>query len=231
MIRQLVFPSQSYSVSTVELILYTDARVGRDGRGANSYDCEKDWFSVNHSVLSDFSLKDIIHKGSGHNVYIYLYRVPQCLSPRPNWDPWNQRGGGYTFACVWGLGESQFRRLEKKLSTLSTLWEWVTKRQTQRLYWMYHLRNVPYYRKRNVFLCRFSWIALWTASALNLKTGIQQCSYLGDLAHEIRIKWKNATLFCSRMILLHPPLLCYSFTCYTERKETKRKGNTVAVSI
>jgi hypothetical protein len=51
-----------------------------------------------------------------------------------------------------------------------------------------------------------------------------------DLAHEIKIKGKNATLFCCRMILLHRPLLCYSFTCYTERKETKRKGNTVVVS-
>ncbi len=44
---------------------------------------------------------------------VYVPRVPQCLSPRWDWDPpsplrlasvpWNQRGG-YTLACVWGGG-------------------------------------------------------------------------------------------------------------------------------
>ncbi len=61
-------------------------------------------------------------------------RVPQCLSLRPNWDsptpfplskcapcpPGTQSGGG-THSCK-GMGESQFRRLEKKISTLSNLW-------------------------------------------------------------------------------------------------------------
>ncbi len=65
-------------------------------------------------------------------------RVPQCLSARPNWDsptlsstsvcvppPGTKGGGGDTLACLWGVGaggKSQFRRLEKKPSTLSTLW-------------------------------------------------------------------------------------------------------------
>ncbi len=58
-------------------------------------------------------------------------KEPQCLSPRPNWDPTPspatptelRRGGGcrYTLAAFEGVGESQFGRLEKKLSTLSTL--------------------------------------------------------------------------------------------------------------
>jgi hypothetical protein len=50
--------------------------------------------------------------------------------PRWNWDspkrvcpsPRNQRGGGAHSPAGEGLGESQFRRLEKKLSTLHTLW-------------------------------------------------------------------------------------------------------------
>jgi hypothetical protein len=37
------------------------------------------------------------------------------LPPEPN-------GGGGTLACELGVGESQFRRLEKRVSTLSTLW-------------------------------------------------------------------------------------------------------------
>jgi hypothetical protein len=70
-----------------------------------------------------------------YKVEIYLEYHMQCLSRRPNWDsppppppsckrvcpPRNQRGGG-TLACGWGSGGShQFGRLEKKLSTLSTL--------------------------------------------------------------------------------------------------------------
>ncbi len=39
----------------------------------------------------------------------------QRVSPSPRY----QRGG--ILACGWGVGESQFRRLEKKLSTLPTL--------------------------------------------------------------------------------------------------------------
>ncbi len=39
----------------------------------------------------------------------------------PGPSPRNQRGGG-TLACGWGVGESQFRRLVKKLITLPTLW-------------------------------------------------------------------------------------------------------------
>ncbi len=59
-------------------------------------------------------------------------RVPQCLSPRPNWDPPpplpqasvspGTKGGGGTLPCEWGGGGGgQFGRLEKKSSTLSTL--------------------------------------------------------------------------------------------------------------
>jgi hypothetical protein len=71
------------------------------------------------------------------------YRVPQGMSPRRNWDsptpsrsegasPPNQRGG--TVACRRGVGEPQFRRLEKKFSTLPTLWarllKWAVKMVT-----------------------------------------------------------------------------------------------------
>jgi hypothetical protein len=70
---------------------------------------------------------------SEHKVHIYIYRVPQCMSPRRNWDshthslarectPPPGRGKGVAHSPAGeGLGESQFRRLEKKLSTLSTL--------------------------------------------------------------------------------------------------------------
>ncbi len=47
--------------------------------------------------------------------------VPQAMVPPPP-PAQNQRVGGGTLACRWGVGESQFRRLEKKLSTLPTLW-------------------------------------------------------------------------------------------------------------
>jgi hypothetical protein len=61
-------------------------------------------------------------------------RVPQCMSPRRNWNSPTtlspasvplppELGGGGTLAC--GLGESQFpipTTLEKKLGTLPTLW-------------------------------------------------------------------------------------------------------------
>jgi hypothetical protein len=67
----------------------------------------------------------------------YIYRAPQCISHRRNWDspypsppseckvclPPSPRttGWGGTHHTAKGLGESQFRRLEKKLSTLPTL--------------------------------------------------------------------------------------------------------------
>jgi hypothetical protein len=69
----------------------------------------------------------------GHKVHTYISRVPQCLSPRQKWDPppllpqasvslpRNQVVEGYTRLCVRGWG-SQFGQLEKKPSTLSTLW-------------------------------------------------------------------------------------------------------------
>ncbi len=63
----------------------------------------------------------------------YINRVPQCMSLRRNWDsptpflasysmplPPEPRGAAHSPAGE-GLGESQFRRLEKKLCTLSTL--------------------------------------------------------------------------------------------------------------
>jgi hypothetical protein len=63
-----------------------------------------------------------------------IYRIPQCMS-RPVGietlppfsrrrvcpSPRNPRGGGANSPAGEGLGESQFRRLEKKLITLPTL--------------------------------------------------------------------------------------------------------------
>jgi hypothetical protein len=64
------------------------------------------------------------------------------MSPRLNWDsptpspkrecllPPEPKGGGHTLLRVMhGVGESQFQRLEKKLSTLSSLWLDPYKRQ------------------------------------------------------------------------------------------------------
>ncbi len=65
---------------------------------------------------------------------VLICRLSQCMTPPRNCmglphplsrqrvcpSPRNQRG--VTLACGWGVGESQFQRLEKKLSTLATLW-------------------------------------------------------------------------------------------------------------
>jgi hypothetical protein len=69
-----------------------------------------------------------------HKVRIYQKYHMQCMSPRRNWDsptpslasecappPRTVCGGAHSPAGE-GLEESQFRRLEKKLSTLPTLW-------------------------------------------------------------------------------------------------------------
>jgi hypothetical protein len=58
--------------------------------------------------------KGVIHK-------VHTYRVQHCTSPRRNEcaSPEPKGGGG---PAGEGVGQSQFRRLEKKLSTLSTLW-------------------------------------------------------------------------------------------------------------
>jgi hypothetical protein len=59
----------------------------------------------------------------------HIPRVPQCLSPRPNWDlplsrkrvyPPRNLKGTHLPVGKWG-GGSQFGRLEKKPSTLSSL--------------------------------------------------------------------------------------------------------------
>ncbi len=49
-------------------------------------------------------------------------RDPPPPLPQASVPPRHQRGGGQTRLRVRGWGESKFRRLEKKLSTLPTLW-------------------------------------------------------------------------------------------------------------
>jgi hypothetical protein len=58
----------------------------------------------------------------------YIYRAPQCMSPRWNWDsptplaasecalPPGPKGGGEHSPAAKGVGESQFQRLEKRLA-------------------------------------------------------------------------------------------------------------------
>jgi hypothetical protein len=63
-----------------------------------------------------------------------VYVKNTTMSRRRNWDsfacecapPPEPGGGGAHSAAGEGLGESQFRRLEKKLSTLPTLWSQYT---------------------------------------------------------------------------------------------------------
>ncbi len=89
----------------------------------NSY-----WYSV--TALTEDVLK--AHLRCPQSTFIH--RIPQYIFPRRNWDPphplshkWvcpsprNQTGGGAHSPAGEGVGESQFLRLEKKLSTLSTL--------------------------------------------------------------------------------------------------------------
>jgi hypothetical protein len=73
-------------------------------------------------------------EGFYHKVRIYKEYHMQCMSPRRHWDspnlslrrecapPPGTKGSGAHSPAGKGLGESQFRRLEKKLSTLPTLW-------------------------------------------------------------------------------------------------------------
>jgi hypothetical protein len=51
-----------------------------------------------------------------------LGTLPTSLSPASVPLPQNRGGGGAHSPAGEGLGESQFRRLQKKLSTLPTLW-------------------------------------------------------------------------------------------------------------
>ncbi len=65
--------------------------------------------------------------GQDHKVQ-YIYRAPQCMSPRWNWDsptplaasecalPPVPKGGGAQSPAAKGVGESQFQRLEKRLA-------------------------------------------------------------------------------------------------------------------
>ncbi len=96
----------------------------------------------------------------------YIYRAPQCMSLRRNWDspnpspaskcalppPPHQRVAGAHWPAAVGVGESQFRRLEKKLSTLPTLcskgksannpWE-IVMRMAAVVSWMWKGEYVP----------------------------------------------------------------------------------------
>ncbi len=59
-----------------------------------------------------------------------LSRKRVCSPPPPR----NQRGGIHSPACE-GVGESQFGQLERKLSTLSTLWQQVSEIQRSICMW------------------------------------------------------------------------------------------------
>jgi hypothetical protein len=69
--------------------------------------------------------------GTNHKVHIYLEYHSECLlvgigTPTPSTaseytPPPGTKVGGGTLPAGEGVGESQFQRLEKKLSTLSTL--------------------------------------------------------------------------------------------------------------
>ncbi len=87
--------------------------------------------SVSYNIFIKDAKKQCCESGS-HKVPTYIHWVPQFMSPRRNWDspthslasectPPPGTKGGDTRLRVRGWGESQFRRLEKKLSTLPTL--------------------------------------------------------------------------------------------------------------
>jgi hypothetical protein len=72
---------------------------------------------------------------TNHKVHIFIYRVPQCMSPRRNWDspipfpasecalpPGTKGGGGGPVAGGWGVGKVPIPTTGEKLSTLRTLW-------------------------------------------------------------------------------------------------------------
>ncbi len=89
--------------------------------------------SIKGSIDHELSFGDTSFSASKSTVYTtkctYIYRVPQCMSPRRNWDsptpslasecapsPGTKGGGGAHFPAGEGFGESQFRRLEKSLA-------------------------------------------------------------------------------------------------------------------
>ncbi len=75
----------------------------------------------------------LYYECAGHKIH-YIPRVPQCLSPRRNWDSPNLSPASECAPPTWVLGgelhslagerveKSQFGRLEEMPSTLSTLW-------------------------------------------------------------------------------------------------------------
>jgi hypothetical protein len=72
----------------------------------------------------------LLSDGFNHKVYIYIYRVPQCMSPRRNWDSLNpslpsecapppqNRGGGHIRLRVRGCGSP--KSLHSAYSVVST---------------------------------------------------------------------------------------------------------------
>ncbi len=89
--------------------------------------CTRAWVSLQPG-MAERGHQDTLHRTK----YTYIPRVPQCLSPRPNWDPPPlplvsvlsppEPKGGYILANGWGGGGVPIRTTsEKKPSTLSTL--------------------------------------------------------------------------------------------------------------
>jgi hypothetical protein len=82
-------------------------------------------------VYKEQSLHEKLLHDPNHKVLIRIYRAPQCMSPRRNWDspkpspasecalpPPGPKGGGAYSPATKGVGESQLRRLEKKAFAL-----------------------------------------------------------------------------------------------------------------
>ncbi len=122
---------RSYDSATClyfSVFLYVEGRAyGRvGGLGAKSYELEKAWPSVNHSVFFHLSLPDTVHKGSGHKVHIYLEY--HCFCPSSELGPPGTKGGRvHTRLSVRGWG-SLNSDLRKSLALCLFSVEWVTKR-------------------------------------------------------------------------------------------------------
>ncbi len=134
------------------------------------------------------------------------------MSPRRNWDspnpspvsewappPPNQRVWGGTLACGWGVGESQFRRLEKKLSTLPT--PWLSSKPRGKRRWRHLIREAFWKFKNHYrflfwptcsYFCPNLWILSWDPVPFSFFSFLQVFRDLSDF--EV-LCWHPAVLY------------------------------------
>jgi hypothetical protein len=165
------------------------------------------------------------------------------MSPRRNWDSANpslasqfgpppRTGGGAHWPTGEGVGESQFRRLEKQLSTLPTLWSdvsgdwgwrkraftrrprgWLKRTECVRYYFNHCLKVLNSEKRGGLKVVSFdrSSFKLFTLRFSNKSVQIPSCESLKVLS-EPCICYLNAIIVCKHSINIG---LCHRFHIVT----------------